>query len=135
MSSLFHLLLLGSPDKARTTARETLTKFNSLCGNEVNPYFLTLSQQALKRGVHSIRVYTVFCWVIFSKTARLLAFTDETEAVAKKFNRILGRSLLRMLHGLSISNGKTYNAMHANTAVLRKLGFFVLQMTEVFCLL
>jgi hypothetical protein len=98
--------------------------------DEVDNDLVTLSNRALMEGRFTLNMYALMCWLVFSNSARDLAMKDERPETARRFIRVLTRSLLLVLHGLR-PTGSPYTTDH-NIKVMRKLDFFVLNMMCVY---
>lgn len=135
MTHSMHSLLLGPCSKAVTTANHFLHEFNTRFHEQVGTHFLQFSLAAEASKNHIVRVYCVFCWIVFSPSAQEMAMKADSKATAERFQRILCRTLLRVLHGISPSNGQPYTMNNKNLVILRKMQFFVAHLSGVYCLL
>lgn len=128
---LLSQLLLGNGTIAKQAVREVLSRFNSLCAHDIDSDFASLSVKVLQReSTFTLKLYVVFGWIVFSESARRMMLQSETSLVGPRFVRILTRSFIFLLHGLT--HGGTPFKTEANLAIMRKLDFFVINMMTVY---
>lgn len=126
-------LLNGSASVSKPLVDSTLRLFHTMIPTSIDCDFLAFSKQALLEGRHTLKLYTIMCWLVFSQESRAFMNKSDGEDTMNRFYRMLTRGLLFVLHGLK-PNGGVFKE-EKNLIVMRKLDFFVINMMTVYGLL
>lgn len=137
MASPIHAILLGPPSQARRTLATALQELHTAHIGHIDEDFAAFSLRLTDRTKwrvrpsHTLKLYAVFCWMVFSQEAFAMLTRNEPGLRAQKFKRVLTRSLLFLLHGLTTQGGMLPETA-TTTSYMRKLDFFVLHMLSVY---